>query len=71
MTLPRSSLHCTFDSPDGGCGQRAVTRPSSYVVGRALTSTPSFIGADTEYYDNYICDLQGKVGQQCYDISPA
>ena len=31
----------------------AVVCPSSYVVGQALTSIPSFTGAATEDYDNY------------------
>ena len=42
----------------------AVVSPSSYVVGRALTSIPSFTGAATDDYDNYISDFQGKIASK-------
>ena len=41
------------------------------MVGRALTSIPSFTVAATEDYDNYIRDFQGKIGPQGFAIPPA
>ena len=41
------------------------------MVGRALTSIPSFTCAATEDYDKYLCDFHGKIGPQGYAIPPA
>ena len=49
----------------------AVVSPSSYVIGRALTSIPSVTCAAKEDYDTYIRDFQGKIGPQGQAIPPA